>query len=351
MLPLIALLGALVTFAIYKHNSQEVEGFAGMNYPMTFRPEGVVKSAMGPNFYSVPGTYQAALSPRFSNIGYGAYINYNLPANKNLATPSNPLSYAKEIEQDPVLAPRFESIRQQTPPTQMGVRENFCMEPQAGYDGPPPNFKFGNQNPADLPPLPQLQDPFSTQFQPQLKQLKEDFTPPRCNRGGLPQAEYVSDQPYYSGYTTPPDFTTTNYKEEQDKLCGITYTDTVPAGTVEMRSTDGTVEQPIVYDRFIYANQRSRNLMDSDKIRGDLPILPNNTGWFQVAANPTVMLQNSALGIMSGFGETARELAALKTGLMMDTQNTFGTMGNIDNSVQKQMMADPSASITWSTFP
>lgn len=347
MLPLIALLGALVTFAIYKHSTQEVEGFAGLNYPLTFRPEGVVKSAMGPNFYSVPGTYQAALSPRFSNIGYGANINYNLPANKYLATPSNPLSYAKEVEQDPALAQRFAQIKQSAPP----LRENFCMEPQAGYDGPPPNFKFGNQNESDLPPLPQLQNPYSTQFQPQLKQLKENFTPVRCNRGGMSQAEFVSDQPYFSGYTTPPDFTTTNYKEEQDKLCGATFTDTVPSGSIEMRSSDGTVEQPIVYDRFIFANQRSRLQGLGDRLRGDLAILPNNTGWFQVAANPTVMLTNSALGVVSGFGETARELTALKTGLMMDTQNTFGTMGNIDNSVQKQMMADPSGSITYTTFP
>ena len=45
------------------------------------------------NFFSVPGQYQAMLSPRMSGgVDYGANIRYNVPAYTNLAVPSDPLS-------------------------------------------------------------------------------------------------------------------------------------------------------------------------------------------------------------------------------------------------------------------
>ena len=43
------------------------------------------------HFVSYP-SFQANLEPRFSNINYGANINYKLPSHKNLAVPSTPLS-------------------------------------------------------------------------------------------------------------------------------------------------------------------------------------------------------------------------------------------------------------------
>lgn len=49
--------------------------------------------------------------------------------------------------------------------------------------------------------------------------------------------------------------------------------------------------ETFVYDRFIYANQRRRNLYGADFIRGDLMIAPNNTGWFQVSVKPHLDLR------------------------------------------------------------
>lgn len=51
------------------------------------------------NIYSIPGTYQSKLSPRFSNVGYNAYIRYNLPETKNLAVPTDPLSQGNLVEE------------------------------------------------------------------------------------------------------------------------------------------------------------------------------------------------------------------------------------------------------------
>jgi hypothetical protein len=54
----------------------------------------------GPNnFYTVPGTFQSELSPRFMNEGFGADITYNFPEQRHLAAePDNPLSLANDVE-------------------------------------------------------------------------------------------------------------------------------------------------------------------------------------------------------------------------------------------------------------
>jgi len=57
------------------------------------------KQQLLPAVYTVPGTYQSQLSPRFSNTGYGGQITYNFPEKKNLAVdPHNPMLLAKMIE-------------------------------------------------------------------------------------------------------------------------------------------------------------------------------------------------------------------------------------------------------------
>ncbi len=49
--------------------------------------------------------------------------------------------------------------------------------------------------------------------------------------------------------------------------------------------------QPVVYDRIMYANRRSRLLEGSDFIRGDLPIFPQNLGWFSPSVQPHIDLR------------------------------------------------------------
>ena len=58
--------------------------------------------------------------------------------------------------------------------------------------------------------------------------------------------------------------------------------------------------QPIVYDRYIYSNQRSKLYGQGDPIRGDLPIVPNNMGWFSPSVRPNVDLRAGALMVMGG---------------------------------------------------
>lgn len=71
-------------------------------------------------------------------------------------------------------------------------------------------------------------------------------------------------------------------------------------------------DQPVMFDRNIFANIIGRNFGQGDPIRGDLPIAPNKSGWFQVSANPAIDLQTGALAVMGGtFNEQGQNIASL----------------------------------------
>lgn len=38
-------------------------------------------------FYSIPGTFQSSLPPRFSNLDYGSLIRYDMPPQEMMAIP------------------------------------------------------------------------------------------------------------------------------------------------------------------------------------------------------------------------------------------------------------------------
>jgi len=68
------------------------------NYKSQFKPPtpppveyycGGSKNANGPPVYTVPGNYQSNLSPRFNPNGLNSYVQYDIPAEKNLANRAN----------------------------------------------------------------------------------------------------------------------------------------------------------------------------------------------------------------------------------------------------------------------
>lgn len=100
------------------------------------------------------------------------------------------------------------------------------------------------------------------------------------------------------------DYANGNFNEmEQNALESshpVEVTDQIPVGDMSTVNPAGEVEQSIVYDRYVYANRSSRLYAMGDPIRGDLPICKNNTGWFQVSANPTIDLQQGAMNVLAG---------------------------------------------------
>lgn len=96
--------------------------------------------------------------------------------------------------------------------------------------------------------------------------------------------------------------------------------------------------QPVVYDRYIYANQKSRLYGGGDPIRGDLPIVPLAKGWFSPAATPQTMLRDGAIAAMAGVdNDTSKELLALKSAIAGTSTNTgSGTRYTVQKSMYSQ---------------
>ena len=57
------------------------------------------------------------------------------------------------------------------------------------------------------------------------------------------------------------------------------------------------VERPVVYNRYIFANARSRTRGLGDPIRGDLPIEPIKHSWFNPSAYPSIDLRPGYLQV------------------------------------------------------
>lgn len=90
-------------------------------------------------------------------------------------------------------------------------------------------------------------------------------------------------------------------------------------------TSNGDFMQPVTFDRFMYANKKSRRRTGGDPIRGDLPIIPQNTGWFRPSVQPHLDLKEGALSVLGGFdNETNSSLAALMKASSGNSMSTFG---------------------------
>jgi len=71
--------------------------FAGV--PNVGVPLGSRGMSKGQN-YVIPGTFSPMLSPRFSSLGYGAQISYNMPSEKYQGVPKNPLTFSNMAKEN-----------------------------------------------------------------------------------------------------------------------------------------------------------------------------------------------------------------------------------------------------------
>ena len=100
---LVALVAAVFAITSFNNRVTSNEGFLGMG-SMTVRKERVAaanhQAAAKGDFYSVPGTFQSQIAPRFSNTQYGSSIRYNLPDQKHMASPSDPLTFSNMAKEN-----------------------------------------------------------------------------------------------------------------------------------------------------------------------------------------------------------------------------------------------------------
>jgi len=222
-------------------------------------------------FVSRPN-FQGILAPRFSNTQYGSQINYNMPSYKNQAVPCDSLAMgdmAKENYQD--------------------TRENFgcnsgrCGGGCGGGCGVATCGKDGTS--------------IGTHIAPNAPPISSD-----------PNFTAAMDKIYSSDHTT---------HTISDGLVSV--------GDMTTINSDGALEQPLIYDRYIVANLGSNLRAQGDPIRGDLAITPCSGNWFSVHPNLNVDLQAGAMNVMGGNGnETAQAVGKLIYASSGGTDNTIG---------------------------
>jgi len=300
MIILFALIAAV--YAICNFNGSKVfcnEGF-GMLPSQQWYVDRVVapdqQAAKKGDFYSIPGTYQAILNPRFSNTQYGANIRYNMPDYNNQAVPCEPLTFGNMAKEG------------------YNNKENFTTNATTE--------KYG------------------------CGSCSGGCAAVSCRKGGAPLSFHggapLLDADYSSG----------NYGQLIDQAVQESQypsiTDMVPVGDMTTVNAMGETVQPIVYDRFIYANRNSRLRSQGDPIRGDIPIVPCAPEWFRPSVHPNIDLQTGALNVLGGYdNSTSQSMAQLIT-------QTSGDMvvGGIDLSSMKNVSSGSAlADVTVAGFP
>ena len=266
---LLALVVAVVAICNFDTKKKDILEGLGMLPGRTVRHEKVAMLGSGSPYkgavYSVPGTYQAQLSPRMSGgIGYGANIRYNPPAMLNQAVPCDPVrgcgssSDGSSAVNNPMV---------------------YAAMTKENYAGSGCGSCAGGCFAAD------------------------------CGKGGAPKS-FRAPPPGISDYANG------NYNEQvaaanESNGTAATLTE-VPVGNMTTLNAQGETEHPIVFDRLMFANRNSTLRSQGDWIRGDLPIVPCNTGWFQVSVDPNIDLNQGAMNVLGGLGnETTQQLTAL----------------------------------------
>ena len=262
-------LGLLSLIFALTNKKSVKEDYWGTIPNRTWQVERSVQSDSG-KMYTIPGYYQSMLSPRFSNVNYGAYIRYNLPGQGQLGVPLMPLQSGKE----------------QRPHECVGAP---CQCNQAS--------KMTNYG---MPVM-----------EPYRNRTREGYQGYNGTGTGVVQG-YMGSQ---GGYTDASQYQ--GYNGEGGQL----YRAENGVGDISscvgescMGIVDPNIEQPIIYDRFIFANQRSRLNGLGDPIRGDIPIAPITDGWFRPSCHPQTDLRQGALTIVGGtYNQTANALDQMQS--------------------------------------
>lgn len=269
---IIAVSGSIIYYC-YRHQKTKpiVEGFWGIP-ARTVRADPVLREdCSSPSFFQTPN-YQALLSPRFSNVNYGPYLQTKLPEYDMFGVPADPLGGENG--------------------------GSFCAS---------------------------------------------DSCKP------LHAAQRLEDRPCdVSAYTNG------NYKQVLKNV--IEPFDDVENNDVDVENEGlltetGELKQPIVYDRYMYANRKSRLRSLGDSARGDLPIIPASGNWFVPNVHPNIDLQEGYSNVIGGINnETNNMLAAL---MYASSGGTNSNIGGVDMSGHSSLLANANfgADVVATSFP
>jgi hypothetical protein len=281
------LLAGLIMFRVRGAGANAIENFAGLNYPMSYKINREVylpptRCGDPPEMFSVSGNYQSSLPPRFGNTQFRSRIRCaGLPDTGKLPfDPDHPITHRAFIGS-----------------ADCGKGKSKCRKPPlVTLDGPP-------CAPGCAPP-PKEEDP-------------------GCCLND-------SDKNIYHALPVT-DMRTLNHligQQEAHKQERILEAVMGTAGS----SCQDAAAAPIVYDRLIYANARSRlRKGGTDWIRGDLPIVPvlpeanpESLIWGRPSVTPHIDLNRGAMHVLGGMdNHTQLQLQDLMNASVNGTLSTF----------------------------
>jgi hypothetical protein len=274
----------LVAFAFFSTRVTSKEGFLGNgpSFTVKVQKEAVVTDGVQKgNFFSVP-QFQASIAPRMFGGSYGSNITYNLPSYSNLAVPQNPEGYANDFK-------------------------NMAREGYASKEG------YGCGGGSCSSPV------------------------PSCGKGGTGFGAFGED-PHPS--RVPPGFAAGDYNKVQESgysnFQDQASMSTLPLSTMTTVDASGNTNNVQVWDRLMYSNRTSRLRKSGDKIRGDLPIVPCNTGWFRPSVAPNIDLEPGALNVMAGNSEQGNALSEFLAVSSSGVSTTWGGV-NVANDLSTSL--------------
>ncbi len=232
-------------------------------------------------FVSTP-SFQGVLAPRFSNINYGANIKYNMPDRENLASPCDPLTFGNMAHQN--YSP---NISQENYSPNREQKEEYC----------------GSTSGAT----------------------------PSCGKGGYGIGHKINDT-----FNIPPDYTNGNWQEVNDNLKteGFNMGSDLPVGTMSTMDGSGNIDQFIAFNRIMPANTKSSSRLrgQGDYIRGDLAIVPCQSGWFSVYPDISRDLNEGAMNVLAGAGGGGSSYNELMKLIVSASGGAQTTLGGVDLS-------------------
>jgi hypothetical protein len=359
MIILLAACAALLAVAS-QSKSQIVENFwGGTQFTTRAMPGAMVNGqpvAIGGNylnpdmmgsgkFVSVP-SFQGVLSPRFSNTQYGANIRYNLPDRENLGTPCDPLTFGNMAGSTAALTGAANSL-----PAGVGMSGN--LGPNRG----PLNPVTGAPMPKAMPnPMGKAVENYSSGAMPTAgsnpgskrptmnvagPQNAENYCancgtggcgsgcPASCGKGGYGIGHMVA-----GGYELPSGYAAGNYWDVYNSIPseGQNLGSELPVGTMSTMDGAGNLDQFVAFNRIMPANTKgsSRLRSQGDPIRGDLAIVPCQSGWFSVYPDISRDVQEGAMNVLGGAGAGGESYNNLMRLIVSASGGSQTALGGVD---------------------
>jgi len=275
--------------SIKKNEDKMIENW--VNVPISYKISREIQT--GPtDFYSVSGNYQSTLSPRFQNLDFNANLLNNLPDSKYMAMSKTPLYNYKELYKDFSTPNPYASMNNSPPSDPRTPTVNF-----ENFNNEFSNFvRYESKN--RIPPTPVVNNNDDYRQTSNISLMSSQNNPLYdINGPSKSNNNYYNNfkQSYNQNYTPEPKTIIADQLKVVDPnvMQSVMRQNPTIAQSIMnknkqlsgMQDTNGSAVppgmsnvydelQPVIYDRFMYANAKSRLLKDDDFIRGSLPIVP-----------------------------------------------------------------------------